>query len=209
MINVHNLRLDFGERILFSQVELQFVPGNCYGVIGANGAGKSTFLKILSGEIDPTSGKVDMPPKLRMSVLKQNQNEYDAFNVMQTVIMGNARLYEIMQEKEALYAKSDFTDADGIKASELEGEFAEMNGWEAESDAGRLLQGLGIPVGLSEASATGLSPCAARPSSRFACLSPSHVPVPQPRGASSPVWACARSLAATCATTVVFLSSGY
>ena len=146
MITVHDLRLDFGERTLFSQVELQFVPGNCYGIIGANGAGKSTFLKILSGDIEPTSGKVEMPAKIRMSVLKQNQNEYDAFTVMQTVIMGNARLYEIMQEKDQLYAKPDFNEEDGIKASELEGEFAEMNGWDAESDAGRLLQGLGIPV---------------------------------------------------------------
>jgi ATPase subunit of ABC transporter with duplicated ATPase domains len=144
MITVSNLKLSYGERILFSEVNLQFTPGNCYGVIGANGAGKSTFLRILSGEEEASAGQVDIKPGLRLSVLKQNQNAYDAYPVLETVIRGNARLYAIMQEKDELYAKPDFDDADGLRASELEAEFAEMNGWEAEADAGRLLQGLGL-----------------------------------------------------------------
>ncbi|MGI6014154.1 MAG: ABC-F family ATP-binding cassette domain-containing protein [Oscillospiraceae bacterium] len=146
MITVENLSLQYGGRKLFDRVDLQFTPGNCYGIIGANGAGKSTFLKILSGEIEPTSGHVFIDPKCRMSVLKQNQNLYDAFSVLDTVIQGNPRLYECGKEKDALYLKEDFTDADGLRAAELEEEFAELGGWEAESDASRLLQGLGIPV---------------------------------------------------------------
>ena len=148
MINVSNVSLRFGGRKLFEDVNLKFIPGNCYGVIGANGAGKSTFLNILSGEIEPNTGEVSIAPNVRMSVLKQDHFEYDEFEVLQTVIMGNKRLYEIMEEKDALYAKADFSDEDGIKASELEGEFAEINGWEAESEASSLLQGLGIATEL-------------------------------------------------------------
>ncbi len=144
MITVTNVSLNFSGQALFKDVDLKFTPGNCYGIIGANGAGKSTFLRILSGELDPSTGNVSMPPNMRMSVLKQDHFAYDQYTVLDTVIMGNMRLYQIMQEKDALYAKEDFTDEDGIKASELEGEFAEMNGWEAESDASRLLQGLGL-----------------------------------------------------------------
>jgi ATPase subunit of ABC transporter with duplicated ATPase domains len=148
LINVSNVSLRFGERKLFEDVNLKFTPGNCYGVIGANGAGKSTFLKILSGEIEPNTGEVIIAANLRMSVLKQEHNKYDDFQVLETVIMGNERLYEIMKEKDEIYAKPDFSDADGIKASELEGEFAELNGWEAESEASSLLQGLGIGTDL-------------------------------------------------------------
>ncbi|MDR0851222.1 MAG: ATP-binding cassette domain-containing protein, partial [Clostridiales Family XIII bacterium] len=150
MITVTDLSLHYGSDKLFSHANLLFTVGNCYGIIGANGAGKSTFLKILSGELESTSGSVHYSPKLRMSVLKQDQNKYDDFSVMETVLMGNARLYEIMKEKDALYAKEDFSDADGIRASELEGEFAEMGGWEAESEASRVLQGLGISTDLYE-----------------------------------------------------------
>lgn len=144
MINVSNVSLRFGGRKLFEDVNLKFTPGNCYGVIGANGAGKSTFLRILSGEIEANTGDVSIAPNVRMSVLKQDHFEYDEFEVLQTVMMGNKRLFEIMEEKDALYAKPDFSDEDGIRASELEGEFADMNGWEAESEASSLLQGLGI-----------------------------------------------------------------
>ncbi|MGD9568031.1 MAG: ABC-F family ATP-binding cassette domain-containing protein [Sedimentibacter sp.] len=144
MITVTNLSLQFGGSKLFNDVNLKFVPGNCYGVIGANGAGKSTFLKILSGEIDYTTGELAIPNNVRMSVLKQDHFMYDDFSVMETVIMGNKRLYEIMKEKDALYAKEDFTDEDGVKASELEGEFAEMNGWDAETEVAQILQGLGV-----------------------------------------------------------------
>lgn len=144
MITVTELGLQFGGSKLFSDVNLKFTPGNCYGVIGANGAGKSTFLRILSGEIDNYTGEVSIPNNIRMSVLKQDHYKYDEFQVLETVVMGNARLYEIMKEKDALYAKEDFTDEDGVKASELEGEFAEMNGWDAETEASQLLQGLGI-----------------------------------------------------------------
>ncbi|WP_097028333.1 ABC-F family ATP-binding cassette domain-containing protein [Clostridium peptidivorans] len=150
MITVTNVGLRYGDKKLFEDVNIKFTPGNCYGVIGANGAGKSTFLKILSGEIEPNTGEVSIAPGSRMSVLKQDHFEYDDCRVLQTVIMGNTRLYEIMNEKEELYAKADFTDEDGIKASELEGEFAELNGWEAESEASSLLQGLGIPTSLHE-----------------------------------------------------------
>lgn len=144
MITVTNVSLRYGDKKLFEDVNIKFTPGNCYGVIGANGAGKSTFLKILSGEIEANSGDVSIATSTRVSVLKQNHYEYDEFEVLETVIMGNARLYEVMKEKDALYAKPDFTDEDGIKASELEGEFADLNGWEAESEAAMLLQGLGI-----------------------------------------------------------------
>ena len=133
---------------LFEDVNIKFTAGNCYGMIGANGAGKSTFLKILSGQLEPTKGEVVITPGERLSFLQQDHFKYDEFLVLDTVIMGNARLYEIMKEKEVLYAKEDFTDEDGIKASELEGEFATMNGWEAESDAATLLNGLGIDTDL-------------------------------------------------------------
>lgn len=144
MITVTNLSLQFGGSKLFNDVNLKFVPGNCYGVIGANGAGKSTFLKILSGEIDYTTGEISIPNNIRMSVLKQDHFMYDDFPVMETVIMGNKRLYEIMQEKDALYAKENFSDEDGVRASVLEGEFAEMNGWDAETEVAQILQGLGV-----------------------------------------------------------------
>jgi ATPase subunit of ABC transporter with duplicated ATPase domains len=144
MLTVSNLSLRFGKRALFEDVNLKFTSGNCYGLIGANGAGKSTFIKILAGDIDPTTGSISLDPGERMSFLKQNQNAYDEYPVLQTVIMGNQRLYDIMQEKDAIYLKEDFTEADGNRAADLEAEFAEMNGWEAESDAGALLSGLGI-----------------------------------------------------------------
>ncbi len=144
MITVSGITLQYGKRVLFDDVNLKFTPGNCYGIIGANGAGKSTFLKILSGEVDPTKGQVSITPGERMSVLKQNHFEYDEVPVLQTVIMGNKKLWDVMQEKDAIYAKPDFSDADGIRASELEGEFAEMNGWNAESEAAELLSNLGI-----------------------------------------------------------------
>ena len=144
MITVSNVSLQFGGDTLFKNVNLQFNAGNCYGVIGANGAGKSTFLKILCGVLPPTTGEVTIPKELRMSVLKQDHFAYDAYTVLDTVIMGNERLYAIMQEKDALYAKPDFSEEDGNHASELEAEFAELNGWEAESDVSKLLQGLGL-----------------------------------------------------------------
>ena len=148
MITVNNLSLQYGGTPLFSKVDLQFTAGNCYGVIGANGAGKSTFLKILSGELESTTGTVDIKPGVRMSVLKQDQFLYDDYSVMETVIMGNQRLYECGKEKDALYMKEDFSDADGLRAAELEEEYAELGGWEAESDASQLLQGLGIKTAL-------------------------------------------------------------
>ena len=144
MISTSNISLRFGKKALFEDVNIKFVPGHCYGLIGANGAGKSTFLKILTGEIEPTSGEVIITPGERLSFLKQDHFQYDEYTVLDTVIMGNQRLYEIMKEKDAIYAKPDFSDEDGIRASELEGEFAEMNGWEAESDAATLLNGLGV-----------------------------------------------------------------
>jgi ATPase subunit of ABC transporter with duplicated ATPase domains len=146
MITVSNLTHRFGGRVLFDEVNVKFTPGNCYGIIGANGAGKSTFIKILSGDLEQTSGSVIIEQGARMSVLKQNHFEFDAFPVLQTVIMGNKVLYEIMLEKDELYAKADFTDADGERLGELESNFAEMNGWEAESDAASLLGNLGIGV---------------------------------------------------------------
>ena len=144
MISANNISLRVGKKALFEDVNIKFTEGNCYGLIGANGAGKSTFLKILSGQLEPTSGEVAITPGQRLSFLQQDHFKYDAYPVLDTVIMGNARLYEIMKEKEAIYMKEDFTDEDGIKAAELEGEFATMNGWEAESDAENLLNGLGI-----------------------------------------------------------------
>ena len=150
MITVNNVSLTFGGQKLFSGADLKFLPGNCYGIIGANGAGKSTFLKILSGELEPTTGNVTIPANERMSTLKQDQFKYDAYTVMDTVIMGNQRLYDIMKEKDALYMKPDFSDADGEKAAELEGEFAEMDGWNAESDAASLLTGLGISTAVHQ-----------------------------------------------------------
>ncbi|MGN8769609.1 ABC-F family ATP-binding cassette domain-containing protein [Paenibacillus barengoltzii] len=145
MISTNGVTLRYGKRTLFEDVNIKFTPGNCYGLIGANGAGKSTFLKILSGEIEPNQGEVFMTPGERLAVLKQNHYEYDEFPVLETVIMGHGRLYSIMKEKDALYAKPDFSEEDGLRAGELEGEFAELNGWEAESDAAALLIGLGIP----------------------------------------------------------------
>src|SRR5690606_13010884 len=144
MIAVNNLSLQFGKRVLFDEVNLKVTQGICYGVIGANGAGKSTFLKILSGEIDPTRGTVSMEPGKRMAVLRQNHYEFDAVTVLDTVMMGYSKLWNLMQEKDAIYAKPDFSDADGMRASELEAEFAELNGWNAQSDAAALLSGLGI-----------------------------------------------------------------
>lgn len=144
MITVTNVSLSFNGTNLFSNVNLKFTPENCYGIIGANGAGKSTFLKILCGELEPSSGEVVIPSSVRLSVLKQDHYAYDQYTVLDTIIMGNAHLYEIMKKKDALYAKPDFNDEDGILASELEAEFAEIGGWEAESDASKLLQGLGL-----------------------------------------------------------------
>ena len=144
MITVNDISMNFSGQTLFKHVDLKFVPGNCYGIIGANGAGKSTFLRILSGDLEPTTGEVIIPKEERMSILKQDHFQYDAYSVLDTVIMGNQNLYDVMKEKDALYEKEDFTDEDGVKASELEAEFAEMGGWEAESDVSRLLQGLGL-----------------------------------------------------------------
>ncbi len=144
MISANNITLRLGKKALFEDVNIKFTEGNCYGLIGANGAGKSTFLKILSGQLDSTSGEIAVTPGQRLSFLQQDHFKYDQYPVLDTVIMGNARLYEIMKEKDAIYAKEDFSDEDGIKAAELEGEFATMNGWEAESDAANLLNGLGI-----------------------------------------------------------------
>lgn len=148
MISAHNVTLRIGKKALFEDVNIKFTEGNCYGLIGANGAGKSTFLKILSGELETSSGDIVITPGERLSFLKQDHYKYDEFQVLDTVIMGNTRLYEIMKEKDAIYMKEDFTDEDGIKAADLEGEFAAMNGWEAESDAANLLNGLGIETDL-------------------------------------------------------------
>ncbi len=148
MINISNLSLRYGKRVLFEDVNLKFTGGNCYGVIGANGAGKSTFLKIISGDVDPTTGSVSFTPGERMAVLKQDHYSYDEFSVIETVMMGHQELYQIMKEKDAIYAKEDFTDADGERAGELEHQFAEMDGWNAESDAATLLSNLGIDESL-------------------------------------------------------------
>ena len=150
MIQVTNLSFQFGGQLLFKNVDLKFTPGNCYGIIGANGAGKSTFLKLLCGELEPTGGAITIPEETRMSVLKQNHFAFDEYSVLDTVIMGNDELYRIMKEKDAIYGKEEFTDEDGIRASELEYKFAEMNGWEAESDASRLIQGLGFSEDILE-----------------------------------------------------------
>ncbi len=144
MISVTNVSVNFSGQHLFKDVNLKFTPGNCYGIIGANGAGKSTFLRVLSGELEPTTGDVSVKAGVRMSVLKQDHFAYDDYTVLDTVIMGNQRLYDVMKEKDAIYMKADFSDEDGIRAAELEGEFAEMNGWEADSDVSRLIQGLGL-----------------------------------------------------------------
>ena len=144
MITVSDVTQQFGGDVLFKNVNLKFTGGNCYGIIGANGAGKSTFLRILCGELEPTKGEVIIPKEMRMSVLRQDHFAFDEYSVLDTIIMGNRRLYDIMKEKDALYAKEDFSDEDGVRASELEGEFAELNGWEAESDASKLIQGLGL-----------------------------------------------------------------
>lgn len=148
MINVSNLSLRFGKRVLFEDVNLKFTSGNCYGIIGANGAGKSTFMKIISGDVDPTTGSVSFTPGERMAVLKQDHYEFDEFSVLETVMMGHKELYDIMKEKDAIYLKEDFSDADGERAGELESRFAEMDGWNAESDAASLLSNLGIPENL-------------------------------------------------------------
>ena len=144
MITVNDVSLNFSGQTLFKHVDLKFVPGNCYGIIGANGAGKTTFLRILSGDLEPTTGEVVISKEDRMSVLKQDHFQYDQYTVLDTVIMGNQHLYDVMKEKDALYEKEDFSDADGVQASELEAEFADMDGWEAESDVSRLIQGLGL-----------------------------------------------------------------
>ena len=144
MISANNVTYRIGKKALFEDVNIKFTEGNCYGLIGANGAGKSTFLKILSGELDTTNGEIVMTPGQRLSVLEQDHFKYDEYTVMDTVIMGNRRLYDIMKEKDAIYAKEDFSDEDGVRAAELEAEFAEMDGWEAESNAATLLNGLGI-----------------------------------------------------------------
>jgi ATPase subunit of ABC transporter with duplicated ATPase domains len=157
MISTNGVTLRYGKRALFEDVNIKFTPGNCYGLIGANGAGKSTFIKILSGEIEPNQGEVHMTPGERMAVLKQNHYEYDDFFPVETVIMGHSRLYSIMKEKDALYAKADFTEEDGMRAGELEGEFAELNGWDAEPDAAALLIGLGIPRELHDKKMSELS----------------------------------------------------
>ena len=144
MISANNITLRVGKKALFEDVNIKFTEGNCYGLIGANGAGKSTFLKILSGQLEPTKGDIVITPGQRLSFLQQDHFKYDEFPVLDTVIMGNERLFQIMKEKDAIYAKEDFSDEDGIRASELEAEFAEMDGWEAESNAAMLLNGLGI-----------------------------------------------------------------
>ena len=148
MITVSNLGMQFGGQWLFQHVDLQFLPGNCYGIIGANGAGKSTFLRILTGDLESTSGSISIEAGKRVSVLKQNQNAYDEYTILDTVIMGNQHLYDVMKEKDAIYEKEDISDEDGLRAADLEAEFAELGGWEAESDASRILQGLGIGTDL-------------------------------------------------------------
>lgn len=144
MITVTDVSLNFSGQNLFSDVNLKFTPGNCYGIIGANGAGKSTFLKLLSGELETSKGEITIPEGVRMSVLKQDHFAFDSYTVLDTVIYGNKKLYDIMKEKDEIYAKPDFSDEDGLRASELEAEFAELNGWEAESDSSKLIQGLGL-----------------------------------------------------------------
>src|SRR5665213_197852 len=158
MISTSNVSLRFGARKLFEDVSVKFTPGNCYGLIGANGAGKTTFLKILSGEIEPTTGEVHLSTDSRLSVLRQDHYAYDEVAVLKTVLMGNGRLFAIMEEKEKLYAKPDFSEADGVRASDLETEFAELNGWDAEAQAGAMLAGLGIPTQFHEKKMNELDP---------------------------------------------------
>ena len=194
MITVDDLSLQYSGAPLFSKVNLQFTPGNCYGIIGANGAGKSTFLKILSGQLEPSTGSVYIDPKARMSVLKQDQTMYDAYTVMDTVIMGNQRLYDCGKEKDAIYAKDEMTDEDGIRASELEEEFADLGGWEAESDASRILQGLGVAPEHHETmmSDTGSAPEGESPAGAGALRPPGHYPARRADQQSRP---CERRLA--------------
>ncbi|MCK5128447.1 MAG: ABC-F family ATP-binding cassette domain-containing protein, partial [Clostridiales bacterium] len=157
MITVNNVSLNFSGTNLFTGVDLKFIPGNCYGIIGANGAGKSTFLNILSREIEPSTGSIDIPKKVRISVLEQDQYAYDEYSVLDTIIMGNTRLYDVMKQKDALYEKTDFSEEDGILVSELEGEFTAMNGWEAEPDALKLMQGLNLSVDIADSKMQTLS----------------------------------------------------
>src|SRR5699024_6817832 len=156
MITVNNVSLRYADKKLFEDVNLKFTPGNCYGVIGANGAGKSTFLQVLSGDVEPQSGSISTSPNERIAVLKQDHFAFEEYDVLETVLMGYERLYEVKQEKDAIYMKPDFSEEDGMRAAELEGEFAEMNGWEAESDAAVLLKGLGIEESLHSAKMGGL-----------------------------------------------------
>ena len=158
MITIENLTLQYGGQVLYSHVDLQFTRGNCYGIIGANGAGKSTLLRLIAGDEEPSAGSIYIDPKARMSVLKQNQSMFDDYPVLETVIMGNMTLYNCGKEKDAIYEKEDFTDEDGIRAAELEEQFAELGGWEAESDAAKLLQGLGIPVELHQTQIAAMDP---------------------------------------------------
>ena len=150
MITASNISLSYGTQVLFKEVNLKFTPGNCYGIIGANGAGKSTFLKILSGEIEPDTGEIIITPGERLATLKQDHFKYNDYRVIDTVIMGFKHLYDVMQERDAIYSKEDFSEEDGIRAAELEGEFSELGGWEAEATAAQMLDGLGIPVALHE-----------------------------------------------------------
>ena len=151
MITVSDLSLNFSGRLLYDDVNLKFTPGNCYGIIGANGAGKSTFLKLLEGKLEPTTGNISIGSNERISSLNQDHFGFEEFTVMETVIQGHKKLYQIMKEKDAIYAKPDFSEEDGIKAAELEAEFAEMDGWNAEAEASQLLQSLGIPESLHDA----------------------------------------------------------
>ena len=150
MINISELKFGFGERVLFKDVSLKFTPGNCYGIIGANGSGKSTFIKLLSGEIEPDAGQIGFPPQSRMAVLKQDHFGHEDERLIDVVIRGYPRLFSIMKEREAIYAKEDFTEADGLRASELESDFAEIGGWESEAQASILMSGLGVPEGDQE-----------------------------------------------------------
>ena len=150
MITASNISLSYGTQVLFKEVNLKFTPGNCYGIIGANGAGKSTFLKILSGDIEPDTGEIVITPGERLATLKQDHFKYNEYKVLDTVIMGYKHLYDVMQERDAIYSKEDFSEEDGLRAAELEGEFSELGGWEAEANASQMLDGLGIPVALHD-----------------------------------------------------------
>ena len=157
MLTVTNVSMNFSGQVLFKDVDLKFTQGNCYGIIGANGAGKSTFLRILSGDLEPTTGTVSLKPHTRMSVLKQDHFAFDEFTVLDTVIQGNPRLYQVMKEKDAIYMKEDFSEEDGIRAAELEAEFAEMDGWEADSNVSKLIQGLGLSEDILYSPMSGLT----------------------------------------------------